>query len=234
MLPRDAVELTFGTMAGDQVAFYLPRGNGSRLPKRIWIAFGGNASLALEWTWFVSQDRQAGDAFLLIDYPGYGKSAGYATIATTRGSAEGAIRELAARLLVADAEVESRLSVIGHSLGCGAALNFATHHQVQRIVLIAPFTTLREEAATIVGSMMSHLLVENYDNREALQDLAKKSPPPRIDIFHGTNDKVVPFRMSRQLSEEFPNIVKLHPVEGADHINVVQRATAEMLGAMNN
>lgn len=233
-LPRDGVEIQFTSMAGDQVAFYLPRGNGARLPKRLWVAFGGNASLALDWTWFVGQDRQPGDAFLLIDYPGYGKSEGYATIATTRAAAEGALKELAARLLVADEEIESRLNVIGHSLGAAAALDFALHHPVQRIVLVASFTTLREEAATMVGSMLSHLLVENYDNREALTELAKKSSPPKIDIFHGTSDEVVPLRMGRELAQEFPAIVKLHPVEGADHVNVFQRATGEMLGAMNN
>lgn len=233
-LPRDGVELQFATAAGNQVAFYLPRGNSARLPKRLWVAFGGNASLALEWTWFIGQDRQPGDAFLLIDYPGYGKSEGYATVATTRGAADGALKELAARLLVNDEQIESRLNVMGHSLGSAVALDFATHHPVQRIVLISTFTSLRDEATTLVGGMLSHLLVENYDNRAALSELGKKSPPPKIDIFHGTSDDVIPFRMGRALATEFSSLVTLHAVEGADHVNVLQRATAEILGAMNN
>lgn len=233
-LPRDGVELQFTTAAGNQVAFYLPRGNGARLPKRLWVVFGGNASLALEWTWFIGQDRQPGDAFLLIDYPGYGKSEGYATVGSTRAAAESALRELAARLLVNDEQIESRLSVMGHSLGSAVALDFATHHPVQRIVLVSVFSSLRDEAATLVGGMLSHLLVENYDNRAALSELGKKSPPPKIDIFHGTSDDVIPFRMGRELATEFSPLVTLHAVEGADHINVLQRATAEILGAMNN
>jgi uncharacterized protein len=231
-LPRDGVELEFATSAGKQVAFYLPRGN-KRLPKRIWIAFCGNGSLALDWTWFISQDRQSGDAFLLIDYPGYGKSEGYATIATTRAAADNAVKELATRLGVLDQEIESRLNVIGHSWGTAVALDFATHHPVERLVLVSVFTTLREEAATMVGDMLSYLLMENYDNRAALRELAKQTPPPRIDIFHGTKDEVISFRMGRQLSEEFSTLVKFHPIEGADHISVLHKAAGEILAAMN-
>jgi pimeloyl-ACP methyl ester carboxylesterase len=232
-LPRDAVEIEFATVAGKQTAFYLPRGNGARLPKRVWVAFCGNGSLALDWTGAIARDRQPGDAFLLIDYPGYGKSEGYATIATTRAAADNAVKELAARLLVAEEDIESRLNVIGHSWGSAVALDFATHHPVQRIVLVSVFTTLREEAAMMVGRMLSYLLIENYDNRAALRELAKQSLPPKIDIFHGTNDEVIPFRMGRELAEEFPALIKFHPVEGADHINVLNKASGEILAAMN-
>ena len=231
-LPRDGMELEFTTVAGKQVAFYLPRGNGQRLPKRIWIAFCGNGSLALDWTWLVTQDRQPGDAFLLIDYPGYGKSEGYATIATTRAVADNAVTELATRLGVLDEQVESRLNVIGHSWGTAVALDFATHHPVERIVLVSVFTTLREEAATMVGEMLSYLLMENYDNRAALRELMKQTPPPRIDIFHGTNDEVIPFRMGRELSEK--SLAKFHPIEGADHISVLNKGVREILAAMND
>jgi hypothetical protein len=48
------------------------------------------------------------------------------------------------------------------------ALDFATRHPVQRIVLISVSTTLREEAAMVVGGFLSHLLIENYDNRICL------------------------------------------------------------------
>src|SRR5919204_4768963 len=49
-LPPDGVELSFRIPAGKQVAFYLPRGLGRELPKRLWVAFCGNGSLALDWT----------------------------------------------------------------------------------------------------------------------------------------------------------------------------------------
>jgi pimeloyl-ACP methyl ester carboxylesterase len=232
-LPPDSVELHFTTLAGKQVAFYLPRGADTRLPKRIWVAFCGNGSLTLDWTWLIAQDRHPDDGFLLIDYPGYGKSEGYATIASTRAAADKALDVLANRLHVKPGELESRLNLMGHSWGTAVALDFATRHQVQRIILIAVFTTLREEAATMVGEPLSHLLIENYDNRSALRDLSRRSPPPKIDIFHGTDDHTIPIRMSRELAETFPSIVKFHPVGGGDHVSVIGKAANEILAAMS-
>jgi uncharacterized protein len=173
-LPQDGAELHFTTIAGKQVAFYLRTESTDGLPKRIWVAFCGNGSLALDWAWLLAQNRQSRDAFLLIDYPGYGKSEGYATIATTRTAADNALDALAAHLGVNEREIESRLDVIGHSLGTAVALDFATHHPVGHIILISVFTTLREEATTIFGGPLSHLLVENYDNRATLRELARR------------------------------------------------------------
>ena len=231
-LPQDGVELHFTTFAGKQVAFYLPQGTDSRLPRRVWVAFCGNGSRALDWTWLIVQDRQSDEGFLLIDYPGYGKSEGYATIATTRAAADKALDALANHLHVDESEIESRLNLIGHSWGTAAALDFATRHPVQHVILIAVFTTLREEAATMVGSPFSHLLIENYDNRRALRELSRRSPSPKIDIFHGTNDDIIPIRMSRELAETFPSIVKFHPVADGDHISVIGKAANEILEAM--
>jgi fermentation-respiration switch protein FrsA (DUF1100 family) len=102
------------------------------------------------------------------------------------------------------------------------------------IILISVFTTLREEAATMVGKPLSHLLVENYDNRAALRTLARRSQLPRIDIFHGTNDDTIPIRMGRELAEDFPALVKFHPVAGGDHVSVIDKAAREIVSAMND
>jgi pimeloyl-ACP methyl ester carboxylesterase len=232
-LPPDGVELSFGTVAGKQIAFYLPGGLGRQMPKRIWVAFCGNGSLALDWTGIIGQDVQPDDAFLLLDYPGHGKSEGYATIATTRASANGALKALAQHLGVGQDKLESTLSVLGHSWGTAVALDFATRHAVQRVVLIAVFTTLREEAAMVVGGLLSHLLVENYDNRACLQELSRRLPPPQVEIFHGTNDDIIPFRMGRELAEQFSGFVTFHPVAGGDHLSPLWTAADEILAAMN-
>jgi uncharacterized protein len=232
-LPRDGVELSFRTAAGKQVAFYLPRGLGKQIPKRLWIAFCGNGSLALDWTGLIGHDRKPGDAFLLIDYPGYGKSEGYATIATTRAAADGALEALAKHLNITTDELEPLLNVLGHSWGTAVALDFATRHSAQRVVLVAVFTNLREEAALVVGGPLSYLLSENYDNLSCLRELARRSPPPRVDIFHGTKDDIIPVRMGRALAENFPAFVKFHPVEGGDHLSPLFTATDEILAAMN-
>jgi pimeloyl-ACP methyl ester carboxylesterase len=233
-LPPDGVELSFPIAGGNQVAFYLPRGSGRKIPKRLWVAFCGNGSLALDWTGLVGADPQAGDAFLLVDYPGYGKSEGYATIASTRAAADGALAALAKYLDTTTDKLEPLLNALGHSWGTAVALDFATRHSAQRIVLVAVFTNLREEAALVVGGPLSYLLSENYDNLSCLRELSQRSPPPRLEIFHGTKDDIIPVRMGRALADNFPTFVKFHPVEGGDHLSPLFTATAEIVAAMNN
>src|SRR5438132_4148422 len=143
-LPARGVEINYTVAGGKYVAYYIP--GSQKLPKRLWLAFCGNGSLALDWTTILRDYPWNGDAFLLIDYPGYGKNGGYATITTTRASADAALKALSERLQID--EYHLVLCTIGHSLGSAVALDFAAHHRVQKIVLIAPFTTLREEAAT--------------------------------------------------------------------------------------
>jgi len=61
-------------------------------------------------------------------------------------------------------KIKLMLCAIGHSLGAAVRWILA-RVQVERVILIAPFTTLREEAATLVGGWVSRLLIESYDNR---------------------------------------------------------------------
>ena len=232
-LPVGAEEIESVLPCGRQVAFYLPpRGHGTELPHRVWVAFSGNASLALDWLPILPRASTTGDAFLLIDYPGYGKSAGRASIANTRAAADAAVGALARRLGLAERELEPRLSVLGHSLGAAAALDFAAHHGVGRAVLSAPFTSLREEAGLVAGRLLACLLRENYDNRASLARLAKRNPRAQVTIFHGTDDTLIPVTMSRQLAAQFPATVTLHEVPGADHNSILSDARDELVAAM--
>ena len=232
-LPPGAMELEYTTLSGKQVAFYLPPRSGASLPVRIWVAFSGNASVALDWLDVVALNPNHADAFLLVDYPGYGKSEGRASITSSRASADKAVATLAERLNLPEAELSPRLCVIGVSLGAAAALEFSAGHPIQRAVLIAPFTTMREEAATLFGRPASYLLLENYDNRTRIRELAQRSPPPRIAIFHGTEDTLIPPRMGRELAESVPHAAEFFPIERANHDTVVGEALDEMIAWMN-
>jgi pimeloyl-ACP methyl ester carboxylesterase len=227
VLPPNGVEIAYTLPFGPQTAFYIAPP--SDPPKRVWVAFCGNGSLALDWTALMPGYPPNGDAFLLVDYPGYGKNSGYATIDSTRATAEGAVRALAGRLHVDEEQI--KLCTIGHSLGAAAALDFAAHHRVERVVLVAPFTSLRDEAATLVGQHLARLLVENYDNRENLRVLFKNNPKVRVDIFHGTEDRDIPVWMGRALAQEFPAI-GYHEIRSANHMTVMENARDQMIAAM--
>jgi pimeloyl-ACP methyl ester carboxylesterase len=184
MLPPGTSQIEYSIAAGRQVAFYVAPRSGETTPARLWVAFTGNASVALDWLYIIEQWPNKSDGFLLVDYPGYGRSEGRAGIASTRASADAALVALAARLPVEMSDLEPRLCVLGLSLGCAAGLDFAARHPVQRIALLAPFTSIAEVAATTFGRPASWLLREDYDNRARLRELAARTPPPRIAIFH--------------------------------------------------
>jgi pimeloyl-ACP methyl ester carboxylesterase len=232
-LPVNGEEISYILPFGKQTAFYIPALNNGRPPARLWIAFCGNGSLALDWTTILAGYPNSNDAFLLLDYPGYGKCEGYASIASMRASSDAALNTLAERLGLSGEELESRLCTIGHSLGSAVAIDFAARHRVQRVAAISPFTTLREEAAYIIGGPLSHLLVESYDNRSGIAEIRKRNPEAKIAIFHGTDDEVIPVRMGRELAREFP-FIDFFAVDGANHVGVLSEAHDRIIQWMNN
>jgi pimeloyl-ACP methyl ester carboxylesterase len=232
-LPANGEEISYTLPFGKQTAFYIPPRDSGQSPVRLWVAFCGNGSLALDWTTILAGYPNSHDAFLLVDSPGYGKCEGYATIASMRASSDAALKTLTKRLALSKEEMESRLCTIGHSLGSAVAIDFGSRHRVQRVVAIAPFTTLREEAARIITGPLSHLLIESYDNRAGIAEIRKRNPEAKIAIFHGTKDEVIPVRMGRELAQNFP-FIDFFPVQGANHVTVLSEAHDKIIRWMNN
>jgi hypothetical protein len=71
--------------------------------------------------------------------------------------------------------------------------------RVQRVIAISAFTTLREEAAGIVGGPLSHLLIESYDNRATVVEFDNGIRKRKSRFFPGRNDDVIPVRMAQEL-----------------------------------
>lgn len=231
--PARAVELRSVTAQGPQLSFYLPLLNSARRePKRVWAMFPGNASLALDWLSFAAEEPDRDDGFLLIEYPGYGDSAGSASPASIDEATEKAFDALATHLAVDRQTLDSKMNVIGLSLGCGTALQFAARHPVSKVILIAPFTSLQDSARRLVGFPLCHLLRHNFDNRARLAELAARPQAPVVTIFHGSDDITVPPRMGRELARLFPKITTYHEIGGADHNSVLGEALPEIYEAM--
>jgi pimeloyl-ACP methyl ester carboxylesterase len=226
-LPEKPIEVEYTVPFGKQTAYYIPAKGGA--PKRLWVVFCGNASLALDWATIFTGYPEKSTGFLLVDYPGYGRNAGYATIDSTRATANAAFDALAKRLGINKDGVE--LCLLGHSLGAAACLDFGAQYSIQRAVLISPFTTLREEAAYVVGGLLSRVLVENYDNRKNLGEIVRRNSNVRIAIFHGTQDTDIPVRMGADLKRNFPT-ADFFPIQNADHATVLYVAKDQLIAWM--
>ena len=227
MATAGAIPLKYRTDEGGQKAFYLPPLLADRAGQ-LWVVFSGNASLALDLAKFFREAAEPRAAFLLLDYPGYGDCEGSASPSSIEASADAAVAELA----LAQGLRPAKFCTFGLSLGCAASLNFAVHHPVDRMILLAPFTTMRAMARRLVSWPLCNLLWHSYDNAARLRTLAARNPPPRITILHGSDDIAIPPAMGRELAALFPAMVEFHEIPGATHNTIVSVARKEIIAAM--
>lgn len=206
--------LTWQTAELAQFAYVLPPQQGDPATAPVTVIFGGNATRALDWLGRVPAAGRRG-WYVLYEYPGYGRNGGTMSLARTRDSLDAFIPLLRQRF----PGLENRLRVAAHSLGCGAALEFARRQPVRELTLAASFTSMLDMGRRAVGWPLCHVLTERWDNRANLAAVLAASPQPRVRIFHGADDTLIPPRMGRELAETHGLPFTL--VSGADHDYVV-------------
>jgi pimeloyl-ACP methyl ester carboxylesterase len=222
--------IRYRTSEGQQQAYYVPPRRGG-VATRTWLLFGGNASSAIGWGDLVQdcQDEQA--AFLLADYPGYGANEGTPSPQSMRVAADAMVAALAEHLGVQEAALAPSLAVFGQSLGCAIALDYAAEHQVERIVLVAPFTTMLAMARRMVGWPLCEVLVHRFDNQASLARIIAAGGPP-ITIIHGSDDEVIPVAMGRSLAQRWPERIHYREIAGADHNSIIDEARSVIYAEM--
>ncbi|MEZ5386203.1 MAG: alpha/beta hydrolase [Prosthecobacter sp.] len=231
LVAAKGARLSFTTSQGRQTAFYIPtRKGGAGLPRTIWLCFAGNASLALDWL-RVTDEWDAGFAYLLVDYPGYGDCAGKPNPGNIRESGKAAFTALAGHLQTPEKELTGRMAVLGHSLGCAAALMTATDLDVRRGVLVSPFTSMTDMGRVVLGWPLCHLNMHRFDNRKTLRAVAGREGA-RLIVFHGAEDEVIPVAMGRELAGMAPEVVTFHELAGAHHNDVLYLAYYQIGQAM--
>ncbi len=223
-------QLDYITSQGKQAAFYIPpRDAAGTEPQRIWLCFGGNGSLALHWL-FIHPALDQSCGYLLIDYPGYGACEGKPNPATIKESALAATNRLRDELRLSAEEMQPRLYVLGHSIGCAAALMAADELGVQRAVLVSPFTTMTEMGREVLGWPLCHLNLHRFDNRKTLASIAAKGA--RVTIFHGQGDNIIPIAMSRELAASNAGAATLIEITGAGHNDILDIAEKQIAEEM--
>ena len=150
-------------------------------------------------------------------------------------SSQAAVAACLKRLAVSPSAPAIKIGLLGHSTGTAAALELAVRTpQVDRIVLISPFTSLAAMARRTVGWPLSTMLLDRFDNRARLDELARRSPRPAVTIIHGTQDAVVPFQMGQALAAAYPDWIRFMPIRDGDHNYLLDSAGPAILDAMDN
>lgn len=193
--------------------------------RRLWLLFGGNGNTALRWDPLIAESA-TDQGFLLVEYPGYGARAGRPSPETLRAGTETTLQTLAQHLKVKPSDLSPRIAVVGYSLGAAAALDYASLHPVQRIILFAPFTTMLDMARRMVGSPVCHLLSHRYDNVTTLHAIQAHGCPP-LTILHGDQDDFIPPSMGKALAAQAPGC-HFELVPGAHHGDLIEIAQVRL------
>lgn len=159
----------------------------------------------------------------LLDYRGYGVSAGKPTLAGAQDDVDSALKMLLARPGV-DA---GRVVVFGQSLGGAIAIHNVAHSPYRRhirtLVVESAFSGYRRITREKLGDFwltwplqypLSWTVSDKYNPSEAVTDI---SPIPLL-VIHGDRDPIVPVHHGQRLFELAREPKQLWIVEGGGHI----------------
>ncbi len=178
--------------------------------QKLIIYFGGNAE---EVSHILTTAPQFNDwAYLLINYPGYGKSEGSPGKKSFYDAAL-AIYDYA----VAREDIDAtNLVVMGRSIGTGTAVYLAAHRKVSAVILISPFESLRAVAQNSMWFLPVGLLLRhNFDSKKH----AKQISAPLL-AFYGTQDTTIPPQHTIRLTEYWKGKHVLVPLQGYSHNDI--------------
>lgn len=215
----------FTTSQGKQRAFL--QGN-LKSPRNLWILCGGNGTVALDWADWITEHAPKEDAWLLMDFPGYGDCEGKPTPDRIRENLKTAV-PLAWKATGHSGDPDpKRLRFFGHSLGAAACLMAATEFGIQRGILLAPFTSTMDMSRKVTGLPVGFLVWHRFDNSARLAELSARGPG-EVVIFHCEDDSIIPVTMSRQLAEKRKDRVRLIELQTGGH-NPLQETDPRVIG----
>lgn len=173
--------------------------------RTVLLYFGGNAEPVVANAYDML--RLGSVTAYLIDYRGYGESEGSPSETDLRKDA------LAHFDWIRDRHPANPIVVVGRSLGTAMALHVAARREIDGLVLISPFTSLRDVARfhlpwLPVGPFMRHPFDTVPDARRI-----------RIDplVIAAEHDSVIPRYLTEALVRELPSRPEAHFVPRTDH-----------------
>jgi len=150
----------------------------------------GNAENLKEW--FTNPDFwiNSGYDVLMMDYRGYGKSTG-----SIESEAQLHSDALAAWNYIKDQYARKKKVIYGRSLGTALAAKLATQVSSDLVVLVSPYTSMKDMANQYYPWVPSMVLRYPLENTQYIQQL--NTP---ILLLHGSNDRLINSKHSQVLA----------------------------------
>ncbi len=190
--------------------WFVPGPEGRGGDGQTWLWFHGNGgNLAHRVDEIALLHRRIGVNLFIFDYRGFGRSAGAPSEWGTYVDARAALQYLRGR---PDVDPE-RLVYFGHSLGASVAVELAVGTSPLGLVLVSPFTSIREMAElTPMFRPFSWLVSGHYDSLTRLSSIYLP-----VLVLHGDLDMLVPIAQGRKVYDAANEPKRFVTLPGAAH-----------------
>ena len=159
--------------------------------------------------------KELGFSVLLIAYRGYGQSDGnFPTEAQVYADAEAAWDYLVRQKGINPGDI----LIYGHSLGGAVAINLAiSHPEAKGVIVEATFTSIADMGRRFKLYRLLPIDLITHQRFDSISKINRLKMP--VLFFHGTEDKVVPFKMSHRLYDKAASPKILILIPGGGHNN---------------
>jgi len=184
-------QIWLATSFGQVEAWFLPPELESGIQAAPAVIFAhGNAELIDDWPDDLQPFTQLGIGVLLVEYPGYGRSAGEPSQRSITETFVTAYDILTAR----DDVDADRIILLGRSLGGGAVCALAAERPAAALILMSTFTS--------VPAFVEHLAVPDVLIQDPFDNLAVvRSYPGPVLVIHGEYDTLIPYTQGVALAQ---------------------------------
>src|SRR5579862_878875 len=182
--PQGAELFHISTTEGNIEALFLPSSPDANATQQPAVIFGhGNGEVIDYWVSSLQEFQERGVGVLLVEYPGYGRSAGSPSEKSIRAAMDAAYDRLAA-----DPRVDrNRIFGFGQSLGGGAICLLAKDRPLRALILQSTFTS--QDALAARRWAPSFLLRDHFDNLSAVERF--RGP---VLVINGRDDRLIPWK----------------------------------------
>ena len=174
--------------------------------------------------------QRMGFSVLLVSYRGYGKSDGtFPTEAQVYADARAAWR-----FLVEQKGIDpGAIFIYGHSLGGAVAIQLAVDNPgAGGLIVEAGFTSIADMARAIPKYRFFPIKLIVHQRFDSIKKVSRLQVP--VLYIHGTDDKLVPHEMSRELYKRTASSKQLKFIPGGGHNNSAAVGGDEYLEAVRN
>jgi pimeloyl-ACP methyl ester carboxylesterase len=198
-----------------------------KAPKGLILFLHGNGGSLASWGSVAATYTRLGYDVFLLDYRGYGKSAGtISSQAQLLGDVEAAYTQLKTSY------AEQTIVVAGYSVGTGPAAWLAARHHPRFLLLHVPYYSLGDMAAHTIKLwpiLPSWLLRYPMATNELVQRIGAP-----VVLVHGDRDEVIPYKSSVRLRALLKPADQLITIPRAGHNGLLdspyyQRAIQRLL-----